>query len=165
MRSGFADLEAVARDAENVWAADASIRAEFSSKETYLAFRMAEARGSCRILGRPMATLAGAEQAAPAIDAEATTRDAERAWAADASVRVEFSSKETYLAFRLADARGAARIIGTRNSAARATPPVAMSGPAAVHSIGSLAERQAQVRQENVGRQFAGLAPLDLPQQ
>jgi hypothetical protein len=165
--SGFADLEAVARDATSVWAADASIRAEFGSLEAYQAFRRAESRGTCRILGQPNAAAILPDQAKPpAVDAEAATQDAERTWAADASVRSEFNgNKAAYLAFRRADARKPINIIGRKvvgsaNDVARAVGVSQMTS-----SAGSLAERQAQVRQENVGRQFAGLPPLDVPQQ
>jgi hypothetical protein len=164
--SGFADLEAVARDAENVWSADVSIRAEFGSKESYLAFRKAEARGACRILGRRSAAAVVPDQAkAPAVDAEAATQDAERTWDADASVRSEFNgNKAAYLAFRRADARKPINIIG-RKAVGRAIDSTTAVVVSQATSSGTLAQRQAQVRQENVGRQFAGLPPLDVPQQ
>lgn len=86
-------------------------------------------------------------------------RDAEVEWDKDAAIRAEFMSKESYMAWRKADARGAARIVG-RNAVAY--PDNASATEATAPD--SLATRQAQVRQQNVGRRFAGLPLLDLPQ-
>ena len=45
----FPDLEAVTREGEKTWAADASVREEFSgNKEHYLAFLRADAKGLSR---------------------------------------------------------------------------------------------------------------------
>lgn len=47
----FPDLDAVTRDGEKVWAADKSLQAEFGgNKETYLAYRRADAKGQVRQL-------------------------------------------------------------------------------------------------------------------
>lgn len=58
----FPDLDAVSRDAEQLWAADKSLQAEFGgNKETYLAYRRADARGQVRQLVR-QSTLATAPE-------------------------------------------------------------------------------------------------------
>lgn len=80
---------------------------EFSSKEAYVAFRAAEARGACRIFGKPAAPAARVSQPALA---------------------TEFSSPEAAAAFKAAEARGAARIFGkpaapaARSSVGASTP-------------------------------------------
>ena len=70
--SGFPDLDAVTREGERTWVADESIRKEFrGSKENYLAFVKADAKGLCRVLpGRvtsshPMVQMSAPAQQAP----------------------------------------------------------------------------------------------------
>jgi hypothetical protein len=64
------------------------------------------------------------------------------------------------VAWRKADARGAARVVGNRTPDSQAGGHVSSSAAAPE----SLTQRQAQVRQQNIGRRFAGLPLLDLPQ-
>lgn len=163
--NGFVDLAAVTRDAESVWAADDSVRAEFGSKDLYLALRRAEAKGQSRTLGRGVTAFVKPTVQTPApgqFDSE---------WDSDAALRAEFGgSKETYLAFRRAEQNGSVKILtrGAVHAHAQQAPVrEPSSGPSSPSSqgAGSLAERQAQVRQENVGRQFAGLPVLPVPQE
>lgn len=163
--NGFADLDAVTRSAESEWAADSAVRAEFGSKETYLAFRRAEAKGLSRTVGRGATAfvIASVQTYVPG------QGDAE--WDGDSKLRAEFGgNKDDYMALRRAESEGRVRTLTPgaahtqRPQAALRLPP---SGPSiqAVQGECSLAERQAQVRQENVGRQFAGLPVLPVPQE
>lgn len=93
-------------------------------------------------------------------DIAQVVRDAENEWNKDAAIRAEFLTKESYVAWRKADARGAAQIVG--KSVATAHPAHAPSSEES--NASSLSERQAQARQQNIGRRFAGLPLLDIPQ-
>lgn len=97
----------------------------------------------------------------PAPDIEAVKRDAHAQWDNDPALRAEFTSCDSYVAYRVADARGAARIMHGKTVTANTAAQV---GAASDQRPDDLARRQAQVRQENVGRAFAGLAPLQIPQ-
>lgn len=163
--NGFVDLDAVTRDAESVWAADDSVRAEFGSKDVYLALRRAEAKGQSRTLGRGVTAFVKPTVQTPApgqFDSE---------WDGDSALRAEFGgSKERFLAFRQAEQDGRVKILahGAAHSHTQQAPlRQPSSGPASPsgQGAGSLTERQAQVRQENVGRQFAGLPVLPIPQE
>lgn len=79
-----------------------ALAAEFSSKEVYVAFRAAEARGAFRIFRNPAAS-------APRVSRPASAG--------------EFSSPEAEAAFRAAEARGAARILGKAAAPARRVEP------------------------------------------
>jgi hypothetical protein len=163
--NGFVDLVAVTRDAESVWAADDSVRAEFGSKDIYLALRRAEAKGQSRTLGIGVTAFVK-----PTMQTSAPGQfDSE--WDDDSALHAEFSgSKERYLAFRRAEQNGSVKILspGAAHSHTQQAPlQQPSSGPSnpSFQGAGSLAERQAQVRQENVGRQFAGLPVLPVPQE
>lgn len=160
--NGFADLDAVTRDAESVWAADDSVRSEFVVKNDYLAFRRAEAKGLSRAVGRGVSAFVTVPVQTPA------PGQPNSEWDGDAGLRAEFGGdKEAYLALRRAEQGGRVRVLapGAARSQTQQAPlqPLASTptGPAAF----ALAERQAQVRQENVGRQFAGLPVLPIPQE
>lgn len=163
--NGFVDLDAVTRDAESVWAADDSVRAEFGSKDVYLALRRAEAKGQSRTLGRGVTAFVKPTVQTPAPGQLGSE------WDDDAALRAEFGgSKERYQAFRRAEQNGSVKILArgaAHSHAQQATPRQASSESFSPSSqgAGSLAERQAQVRQENVGRQFAGLPVLPVPQE
>lgn len=160
--NGFADLDAVTRDAESVWAADDSVRAEFVSKDSYLAFRRAEAKGLSRAVGRGVTAFVKVP-----VQTSAPGQPNDE-WELDAGLRAEFGgNKESYLAFRRAEQDGRVRVF-----APGAARPQTQQAPLRQHSSAptgqaahTLAERQAQVRQENVGRQFAGLPVLPIPQE
>lgn len=107
--TGFADLEAVAKAADVEWNSDASIRAEFVDKKSFVALRRAEAQGRTR-------TLSGAV------------------------VRVT---------------------AGMPTADQQSTAPNPATG---TNDASGLAARQGQVRQENVGRRFAGLPEIPVPQ-
>lgn len=85
-----------------------ALAGEFLSKEAYVAFKAAEARGACRIFGKPAAFVVRVSQPALA---------------------TEFSSPEAAAAFKAAEARGAARIFGkpaapaARSSVGAPKPP------------------------------------------
>jgi len=157
------DEQSIVQEAERVWASDASIQAEFASQAAYVAWRKAEASGRGRILNG--AQVAREQPRHPGkVDAEAITAEAENEWSCNAAIRTEFGwNKAAYLAFRKAEAAGRARIHGSsqrhQEAAAGHTAPALTGG-----NQSTLQERQALVRQENVGRQFAGLQPLPLPQ-
>ena len=56
-------------------------------------------------------------------DKEAQIRAAKAAWAASPALRAEFVSEETYIAYSLADSRGAIKVFGARSSGdAKAQP-------------------------------------------
>lgn len=154
--NGFADLEAVERDAKRTWANDPATRAEFADSEsTYLAYRRAEAQGRVRTLGaRPAGAAAVVSNATPKAEAESI-------WANDASIRAAFLSKEDFLAYHRAAAAGRVRVAGGNSATSAPAVAAARSAPP---DASSLAARQAEVRRENVGRIFAGLPPLDIPQ-
>lgn len=160
--NGFADLDAVTRDAESVWAADDSVRAEFVSKDSYLAFRRAEAKGLSRIVGRGVTAFVKLPVQTPA------PGQFETEWEGDAALRAEFSgNKAAYLALRRAEQDGRVKTLAP-GAARPQTQPAQLqqpsSGPTS-QAAHTLAERQAQARQENVGRQFAGLPTLPIPQE
>lgn len=161
--NGFVDMDAVTRDAESAWAADDSVRAEFRSKDVYLAFRRAEASGRTAIVGQGRATAF----VKPTVQTSAPSEpDAE--WAADASLRAEFGGdKNAYYALRRAEMDGWVRALAPHAEAPQIATAAPLHAQVAAQPQGgkSLAERQAQTRQENVGRQFAGLPELPVPQQ
>ena len=101
----------------------------------------------------------------PAPDIEAVKRDAHAQWENDPALRAEFTCRESYVAWRCSDARGDSRIFGgkviTEASPSRVAATSVASSDQAPHD---LAHRQAQVRRENVGRAFAGLPALPIPQ-
>ena len=99
----------------------------------------------------------------PATDTEAVKRAAHAEWESDPALRAEFTSRDAYVAYRLADARGAARIMNRKTVAEAVFERVVAAAVPAVDSQ-DLARRQALVRQENVGRAFAGLPALSIPQ-
>lgn len=161
--NGFVDMDAVTRNSEEVWAADEAVRAEFQSKDVYLAFRRAEASGRTATVGQGRATAFISPTVQTSAPGEPDTE-----WASDASLRAEFcGDKSAYIALRRAEMDGRVRTLAPRAEAlqtALAAPPHAqMAAPPLGGN--SLAERQAQTRQENVGRQFAGLPELPVPQQ
>lgn len=80
---------------------------EFVSKEVYVAFKAAEARGAFSIFRKPAAS-------APRVSRPALAG--------------EFSSKEAAAAFKAAEARGAARIFGK---------PATLAAPSARSSVGT----------------------------
>lgn len=163
--NGFVDLAAVSRDAESVWAADDSVRAEFGSKDVYLAFRRAEAKGLSRAVGRGVTAFVKVPVQTPApggVDAD---------WEADSNLRAEFGGdKAAYLALCRAEQDGRVKTLAPGATPSQRSP--ATLPQAAGELVGksnqdaaSLAERQSQVRQQNVGRQFAGLPVLTIPQE
>lgn len=160
--NGFVDLDAVTRDAESVWAADDSVRAEFGSKDVYLALRRAEAKGLSSTLGRGVTAFIKPTAQTPApgqFDSE---------WDGDSALRAEFGgSKETYLALRRAETDGSVKVLapGAARSQTQQAPLQQPSSATTGSDAVTLSQRQAQVRQENVGRQFAGLPVLPIPQQ
>ena len=122
------------------------------------------------------------------LDIDAVKASAAAEWAARPALRAEFSGLDAYTAYRVADARGAARIFAGKSvvrgdapawpSTANTSPLLTSREPAApasaahtrhnaapVPASGDLIQRQALVRQQNIGRQFAGLQPLPIPQQ
>ena len=147
------DLESVKVTAQREWAQDAGLRAEFTSEGAYVAYCQAVARSVVGI-GKPInVRVAG-------LDMAALEQDANQAWDSDRTLHAEFSSRETYIAWRRADAVGAGRVFVRRSAPSAADQPM----PSGDTGAGSLAQRQAAIRQENVGRTFAGLAPLPMPQ-
>lgn len=101
-------------------------------------------------------------------DLDAVTRDAESVWAGDAELRAEFGgNKESYLALRRAEQDGRVKIFvpGAARSQTQQAPLQPLASTPTDQAAFTLAERQAQVRQENVGRQFAGLPVLPIPQE
>ena len=80
----FPDLEAVTREGENTWAADASVREEFSgNKEHYLAFLRADAKGLIRVAPRTANTkFTPAQTSAPTVPEQSATdgNSAARIW-------------------------------------------------------------------------------------
>ncbi|MDP3797401.1 MAG: hypothetical protein Q8R06_09660 [Polaromonas sp.] len=164
--NGFVDLDAVTRQAESEWAEDASVRSEFGRKDAYLAYRRAEARGLSARSGR-----------AATVSIEATVVqtlapgqfDAE--WAGDAELRAEFGgNKDAYTALRRAETEGRVKTLAPRTAQPQRQQvalPQPQSGPSGQGDQGAsnLAQRQAQIRQENVGRRFAGLPELPIPQE
>lgn len=161
--NGFADLDAVTRNAESVWGADASIRDEFCSKENYLAFCRAEAKGQTRAVGAVATAFVK-----PSVQTSAPTSP-ESLWAADVGLRAEFGGdKNAYLALRRAEIDGRVKTIAPAAAAAQINQESEAAHPVAeptANDACSLAARQAHIRQENVGRLFAGLPELPIPQQ
>lgn len=47
---GFVDMEEVVRKANAEWERDAGLRAEFRTREAYVAWRKADARGQIKVL-------------------------------------------------------------------------------------------------------------------
>lgn len=164
--NGFVDLDAVTRQAESEWGADAALRAEFGSKDIYFAYRRAEAKGQSVTLGRA-ATVA---IKAPVVQTCAPGQfDAE--WEGDPALRAEFAGdKVAFLALRRAEADGRVKTFTPRTAARPQQQAALLQPPSAPpqqadEGVGNLAQRQAQIRQENVGRLFAGLPELPIPQQ
>lgn len=57
------------------------------------------------------------------IDKESQVRAAKAAWAASPALRAEFVSEETFIAFRLAENRGAFRVLGAGGTTTKAKLP------------------------------------------
>jgi hypothetical protein len=160
--NGFADMDAVTRSAEDAWNADASVRHEFCSKENYLAFRRAEAKGLSRTVGRGATAFVkdSVQTSAPG--------QADSDWDGDADLRAEFGGhKEAYLALRRAEQAGSVKVLapGAARPQIQQAPLQQPSNSPTGSGDFTLSQRQAQVRQENVGRQFAGLPVLPIPQE
>ena len=67
MNDGSVDMEAVTAAAEREWGASPQLRAEFAdSKENYLSYRRAEARGRVKVLGQRGSSTQTVDQAAKA---------------------------------------------------------------------------------------------------
>jgi hypothetical protein len=64
-----------------------ALAAEFSSKEAYVAFKAAEARGACRIFSKPAAPAARGAGAMPSHAASQTAPRVEPGYGADSGVR------------------------------------------------------------------------------
>lgn len=99
-------------------------------------------------------------------DIEAVKAKARRDWDADPSLRAEFRTLEALVAFCVADARGQARVFTGKSAEQPQRQVTGTAVAAAAQSIAAsdLIHRQALVRQENIGRVFAGLPPLPIPQ-
>jgi len=107
------DADSLRAQARRNWDAEPSLRNEFSSFENYASFFAADARGLVRVLGKSSAARhADTRGPGSRTNADSLREQAQINWAADASLRNEFSSFESYASFFAADARGLVQIAG-----------------------------------------------------
>ena len=138
------DVDAIEKKARAAWSADAGIRAEFISIESYIAYEKATARGMVRILSGGGVHTVARKDAAPARQADDHDQGAQRAWDADPKLRAEFMNLENYHAYLKAMRSGRVKILGKRQ---------AQSPSAAVGNSSALATASSPVRPKEKTKQ------------
>lgn len=108
------DKEAVVNAAEAAWAGSPELRHEFlDNKETFIAYRCAVAAGRVKAASPAIEGKASRPTWVQPLDDHHVRALAAREWQESAAVRAEFgNNQERYLAWRVAESRGAIRVHG-----------------------------------------------------